>query len=91
MSALIRRYFTSLVVVVSIILGFALPQVGGLWSSAPYLTLLLMFLMFFVTLNIELNDVTRAASSYPIILVGLFTAFVLLPALALSRNPSSRR
>lgn len=87
MSAMIRRYFTSLVVVLSIILGFALPQVGGLWSGAPYLTLLLMFLMFFVTLNIEPNDVTRAASSYPIILVGLFTAFVLLPALALSTKP----
>ena len=63
MSTLVTRYFTSLVVVLSIILGFALPQVGGLWSGAPYLTLLLMFLMFFVTLNIEPKDVTRAASS----------------------------
>ena len=87
MSALIRRYFTSLVVVFSIILGFALPQVGSLWSGAPYLTLLLMFLMFFVTLSIEPSDVSRAASSYPIILVGLFTAFVVLPALALSTKP----
>ena len=85
MSALIRRYFTSLVVVFSIILGFALPRVGSLWSGD--LTLLLMFLMFFVTLSIEPKDVTRAASSYPIILVGLFTVFVLLPALALFAKP----
>jgi predicted Na+-dependent transporter len=87
MSVLIRRYSTLLIVVLSIILGFALPQVGGLWSGAPYLTLLLMFLMFFVTLGIQPKDVTRAARSYPIILVGLLTAFVLLPALALSTKP----
>ena len=87
LSALISRYFTSLIVVLSIILGFALPQVGGLWSGAPYLTLLLMFLMFFVTLSIEPNDVAHAIRNYPIILVGLFTSFVLVPVLALSTKP----
>jgi predicted Na+-dependent transporter len=87
MSALISRYFTSLIVVLSIILGFALPQIGRLWSGAPYLSLLLMFLMFFVTLSIEPSDVTRAVRNYPIMLVGLFTAFVLLPLLALSAKP----
>jgi len=87
MSALISKYLTSLIVVLSIILGFALPQVGVIWSGAPYLSLLLMFLMFFVTLSIEPNDVVRAIGSYPIILVGLFTTFVLLPVLALSTKP----
>jgi predicted Na+-dependent transporter len=87
MSALISRYFTSLIVVLSIILGFALPQVGVIWSGAPYLTLLLMFLMFFVTLSIEPNDIAQAIRNYPIILVGLFTTFVLVPVLALSTKP----
>ncbi|MGD0977962.1 MAG: bile acid:sodium symporter [Candidatus Bathyarchaeia archaeon] len=87
MSALISRYFTSLIVVLSIILGFALPQVGVIWSSAPYLTLLLMFLMFFVTLSIEPNDIAHAIGNYPIILVGLFTTFVLVPVLALTTKP----
>ncbi|HVP16546.1 MAG TPA: bile acid:sodium symporter [candidate division Zixibacteria bacterium] len=87
MSSLISRYFTSLVVVLSIVLGFVFPEVGGLWSGAPYLTLLLMFLMFFVTLSIEPNDVAQATRSYPVILVGLFTTFVLLPVLALSTKP----
>ena len=85
MSALISRYFTLLVVVLSIVLGFALPQVGSLWSG--YLTLLLAFLMFFVTLSIEPYDVARAAGNYPIILTGLFTTFVLVPVLALSAKP----
>jgi predicted Na+-dependent transporter len=85
MSALISRYFTSLIVVLSIILGFALPQVGDLWKG--YLSLLLMFLMFFVTLSIEPKDVTRAVRNYPIILAGLFTAFILLPVLAVSTKP----
>ena len=85
MSALISRYFTSLIVVLSIILGFAFPQVGMIWKS--YLALLLMFLMFFVTLSIEPNEVARTIRNYPIILVGLFTTFILVPVLALSTKP----
>jgi predicted Na+-dependent transporter len=85
MSALISRYFTSLIVVVSIVLGFAFPEVGMIWKS--YLALLLMFLMFFVALSIEPREVARTVRSYPIILVGLFTAFVLVPLLALSTKP----
>jgi predicted Na+-dependent transporter len=85
MDALISRYFTSLIVVVSIVLGFAFPEVGMTWKS--YLALLLMFLMFFVALSIEPMQVARTIRSYPIILVGLFTAFVLLPVLALSAKP----
>jgi predicted Na+-dependent transporter len=46
-----------------------------------------MFLMFFVTLSIEPNDVVHAIGNYPIMLVGLFTTFVLLPVLALSTKP----
>jgi predicted Na+-dependent transporter len=85
MNALISRYFTSLIVVVSIILGFAFPEVGMTWKSS--LALLLMLLMFFVALSIEPKEVARTVRSYPIILVGLFTTFVLVPVLALSTKP----
>lgn len=87
MSALISKYFTSLIVVLSIVLGFAFPQVGMIWSGAPYLAVLLMFLMFFVTLSIELNEIAHTIRNYPIILVGLFTTFVLVPVLAFSTKP----
>jgi predicted Na+-dependent transporter len=87
MSASIGKYFTSLIVVLSIVLGFAFPQVGMIWGSAPYLSVLLMFLMFFVTLSIELNEIAHTIRNYPIILVGLLTTFVLVPVLALSTKP----
>jgi predicted Na+-dependent transporter len=85
MNELISRYFTSIVVVLSIVLGFAFPQVGMIWK--PYLALLLMFLMFFVTLSIELNEIAHTIRNYPIILAGLLTTFVLVPVLALSTKP----
>ena len=85
MSALISKYFTLLVVVLSIVLGFFLPKVGLIWK--PYLALLLMFLMFFVTLSIEPNEITNAMRNHPVILTGLFTTFVLVPVLALSTKP----
>ena len=85
MSALIGRYFTSLIVVLSIFLGFAFSQVGMIWK--PYLAVLLAFLMFFVTLTIEPNEIAHSVRNYPIILVGLFTTFVLVPVLALFAKP----
>ncbi|MGD0494887.1 MAG: bile acid:sodium symporter [Candidatus Bathyarchaeia archaeon] len=85
MSALISRYLTPLTIVLSIALGFSLPQVGVIWK--PYLSLLLMLLMFFVALSIEPNEIARATRNYPVIIMGLFTAFVLVPALALSAKP----
>jgi len=85
MSAIISRYFTSLIVVLSIVLGFALPDVGMIWKQ--YLALLLMFLMFFVTLSMEPKEIAHTMSNYPILVVGLFTTFVLVPVLALFTKP----
>jgi len=85
MSALASRYFASLIVVLSIVLGFFFPQVGLIWK--PYLSLLLMFLMFFVALSIEPDEIGHAIRNYPVIATGLFTAFVLVPVLALSAKP----
>jgi predicted Na+-dependent transporter len=85
MSAFVSRYFTSLIVVLSIILGFLLPDVGMTWK--PYLALLLMFLMFFVALTIEPKEIAHTMRNYPIIVMGLFTTFVLVPVLALLTKP----
>jgi predicted Na+-dependent transporter len=46
-----------------------------------------MLLMFFVALSIEPNEISRAMKDYPVILMGFFTTFVLLPLLALSAKP----
>ena len=81
----IRRYFTSLILVLSIVLGFAFPQVGMIWK--PCLSVLLVSLMFFVTLTIEPHEIAHSVRNYPIILVGLFTTFVLVPFLALITKP----
>jgi BASS family bile acid:Na+ symporter len=85
MSALISRYSALLIIVLSIALGFSLPQVGVIWK--PYLSVLLMFLMFFVTLSIEPNEIARAMRNYSVIVTGLFAVFVLMPLLALSAKP----
>jgi BASS family bile acid:Na+ symporter len=85
MSALSSRYFTLLIVVLSIALGFSLPQVGLIWK--PYLSVLLMFLMFFVALSIEPKEVARAMRDYSVVATGLFTAFVLVPLLTLPAKP----
>ena len=85
MSASVGRYSTSLIVVLSIVLGFVFPGVGIIWK--PYLSVLLVFLMFFVTLTIEPKEIARSVRDYPIILVGLFTTFVLVPFLALFTKP----
>jgi BASS family bile acid:Na+ symporter len=85
MDAFISRYYTSLIVVLSIVLGFAFPSIGLIWK--PYLAVLLMFLMFFVALSIEPSEVARAIRHYPVLVVGLFTTFVLVPVLAISAKP----
>jgi len=85
MITLTSRYFTSLVVLLSIFLGFLFPSVGTIWK--PYLTILLMFLMFFVTLSIELKEVADTLRNYPVIAMGLFTSFLMMPLLALLTKP----
>jgi len=85
MSEILDRYGTLLIVVLSIVLGFALPQVGVIWKS--YLTPLLMLLMFFVALSLESREVTAAAKNYPIIITGLSTTLLLVPLIGLSAKP----
>ena len=81
MSVLIGKYSTLLVIVLSIILGFVLPQVGLLWK--PYLSPLLMLLMFSLTLNIEPKEIAASMSNYRVIGIAMFTVFVLMPSLSL--------
>jgi BASS family bile acid:Na+ symporter len=81
MSTIISKYLTLLVIVLSLVLGFVLPQVGLLWK--PYLTVLLMIFMFSLTLSIEPSQIVRSISDYRIVGIGLFTVFVLMPSLSL--------
>jgi predicted Na+-dependent transporter len=67
------------------VLGFFFPQVGLIWK--PYLALLLMFLMFCVTLSMEPKEIAHSARNYPVIIMGLFTVFVLTPLLSLLGKP----
>jgi BASS family bile acid:Na+ symporter len=85
MSEILDRYGTLLVVILSIVLGFALPQVGVIWKS--YLTLLLMLLMFFVALSLEFKEIAAAARNYPVIIIGLATTLILVPLIGLSARP----
>jgi BASS family bile acid:Na+ symporter len=82
MIGILDRYGTLLVVSLSIVLGFALPQVGVVWKS--YLTPLLMVLMFFVALSLESKEITAAARNYPVIMIGLSTTLILVPLIGLS-------
>jgi len=85
MGGILDRYGTLLIVVLSIVLGFALPQLGAVWKS--YLTLLLILLMFFVALSLESTEITAAARNYPVIITGLFTTLVLVPLIGLLAKP----
>jgi BASS family bile acid:Na+ symporter len=85
LSTLISKYPTLLIIVLSIALGFFFPQVGLIWK--PYLALLLMSLMFCVTLSIESNEIAYSMKNYRVIMLGLFTVFVLMPLLSLPAKP----
>jgi len=69
----------------SIMLGFVFPDIGLMWR--PYLALLLMFLMFFVTLDIEPKELGRSLNNFPVIVAGLFMVFVVTPLLSLLAKP----
>jgi predicted Na+-dependent transporter len=85
MKTLVSRYPTPLLVVLSIVLGFLLPQIGLIWK--PYLAFLLMLLMFSVTISIEPHEIVCCMKNYPVISLSLFTVFVLTPLLALISRP----
>jgi len=79
------KFVTPLIIIMSIVLGFVFPDVGLMWR--PYLALLLMFLMFFVTLDIEPKELRRSLSNFPVIVAGLFMVFVVTPLLSLLAKP----
>jgi len=85
MSAFVKKYYTSLVVVSSIVLGFLFLQLGAIWK--PYLSILLMLLMFFVMLGIDPREIVNSARNLPLVLTGLMTVFVLVPVLSLIAKP----
>jgi predicted Na+-dependent transporter len=82
MKVSINKFSTMLVILVGIMLGFLLPDVGILWK--PYVSYLLMLLMFSVSMVIEPKEITECAKNYPIIMLSLFMVFILTPLLALS-------
>ena len=85
MSQIIQRNLTSVVILLSTAFGFLLPEVGKLWK--PYLSYLLMLLMFLVTLTMEPKEIAQSLKNYPVIAVGLFSVFVLTPLLSLIGKP----
>ena len=80
MSEVIRRNTISIIILVSIILGFILPQIGLLWKSGT--TILLGLLMFFSSLRIETTDIARSVKNPKLVLTSLFIVFVFTPLLA---------
>jgi len=84
-SSLASKFVTPLIIIMSIVLGFVFPDVGLMWR--PYLALLLMFLMFFVTLDIEPKELRRSLSNFPVIVAGLLMVFVVTPLLSLLAKP----
>jgi len=85
MTGILDNYGALLTVVLSILLGFSLPQVGLIWKS--YLTPFLMLLMFFIALSLESEEFTAAAKNYPVIIIGLATTLILVPVIGLSTKP----
>lgn len=81
-NAVVRRFFTPLLVLVSIALGFLFPDIGALWK--PYLSVLLALLMFFVSLTIEPREIKESVKSYSVVALALLMVFVVTPLLALS-------
>jgi BASS family bile acid:Na+ symporter len=82
---LVNQFLTPAIILLSITLGFVFPSVGLIWK--PYLAFLLMLLMFFVTLGLEPEQITKSLRAYPVIGVGMSTVFVLLPLLSLFARP----
>jgi predicted Na+-dependent transporter len=85
MRALVSKHFTSMVIIVSIALGFLLPEIGELWR--PYLSVLLMILMFFVSLDTEPKMIKESLKDYRVVLFALFMVFVFTPCLAFLSRP----
>jgi predicted Na+-dependent transporter len=85
MSTLISKYSTLLIILLGIVLGFLLPNVGLLWK--PYLPYLLMLLMFFVSLTIEPKEIVGSVKNYPVIALTLSMVFIVTPLLSILAKP----
>jgi predicted Na+-dependent transporter len=85
MNSFVTRYSTSVVVLLSIVLGFLLPDIGLIWR--PYLSFLLMFLMFLVSLAIEPKEIIESAKNYRVTFLALFMVLVFTPFLSLFAKP----
>lgn len=81
MSTIAGRYWTLLIILLGVVLGFVLPNIGLLWK--PYLPYLLMLLMFFVSLTINPKEIKKSTKNYPVIMLSLFMVFIVTPFLSL--------
>jgi len=81
----LSQYSTLLIILLGISLGFLLPNVGLTWK--PYLSYLLMLLMFFVSLTIEPVEITHSIRNYSLIALALFMVFIVTPSLSLLARP----
>jgi BASS family bile acid:Na+ symporter len=82
MSGFFGRNFAVVMVLLGIVFGFSLPSIGLLW--APYVSYILMTLIFSTILTMEFQDVVDCARKPASLLYTLLTIFVLGPILALS-------
>lgn len=80
-----RRYSSVLAVLVSVILGLLLPQIGIMWSS--YTSIFLGLLMFMVALSVELQELFYSVRDYRMILVAFLMVLVFPPIISLLGKP----
>lgn len=85
MSTFVNKYSTLLIILLGIVLGFLLPNIGLLWK--PYLPYLLMVLMFFVSLTIEPKEIVKSIRDYRVIALTLSMVFIITPLLSLLAKP----
>jgi BASS family bile acid:Na+ symporter len=69
-----------LFLVIGILLGLALPQVGGYLT--PYAIYFLLTVMFFTSLSIDLSQVKKAFANKSVLIAGFLLSFVVVPSLA---------
>ena len=81
MTGLLERNATSIVILLSLAMGFLLPSIGLLWRN--YVGLLLVLLMFFSFLRIDAENVRQSILNVKAIGFALFMVYIFMPVLAL--------
>lgn len=76
-----RAEVSLIVILVGVLLGFFLPQVGVLWG--PYLSYVLMLLMFFSSLEIYPKKLFGFLRRPQLLILSLLITFILTPLLSL--------